>query len=435
MTAISSIIVSVLLFFFMPSLVYSKIYKGVQVEGIELGGYSKEDAYQILLEWKKQHLYKRVMLSFGEDKYSITTTDFDFDLNIDDAVETAWSYGRKGSLWERIKKIRIAETNNYIVPVTAQYDEVKLQGLITQWKNKIDRPPYNATFNIKTGAILVEQRGYRLETDKLFLEIVEAFLKPEVTTVSSPVIIIQPEITANEISSMGIREIISSYTTVFNSQDLNRVANIKLAAMKVNGYIVYPGKSFSFNDIVGPRDKSYGFKEAIEIVNGEFVPGVGGGICQLSSTLYNAVILANLDIVERYNHSKTLTYVPLGRDATVSFDSLDFKFINNAAGPVMIAAQINDNQLIVAILGQHTLTEKVEIIGMDEEKIPPVIIKQPDDSLYLGETRIEKIGKPGIGLTVIRVVRLQGKVVKREILSKDRYLGEDTLIKVGTKVP
>lgn len=436
MTAISScIVILLLLVLIMYSLLYSKIYQGVWVEGMDLSGYSREDATQLLTVWQGERHNKVMMLNFGETTFQLEASSIDLDVDILGALDAAWSYGREGSWWQRIKKIRDAKENGYNISLALTYDEMKLNHLIEQWQKKIERPPRNATISMTTGRHIPDQQGYRLEVDAVRPLLLQSFIKSEETAVTLPVTTLYPEVTADDLVRMGIHEALSVYTTVFNSQDVNRVANIKLAAGKVNGHIIYPGEIFSFNDIVGPREKSYGFKEAMEIVDGEFALGIGGGICQLSSTLYNAVILANLDIVERYNHSKALSYVPLGRDATVAFGTLDFKFINNTLSPLMIMAEVADNELMVGIFGQQAIIEKVEIIVKNQEKIPPAIRKEQDDSLYLGEIKLEKQGKPGLNLTIMRVVRLKGQIIKQEILSKDCYPAEDTLLKVGTKSP
>lgn len=419
----------------MYSLLYSKIYQGVRVEGVDLSGYSREDATQLLTTWQKECHNKKIILKFGEVKFQLEASSIDFDIDILSALNDVWRYGREGSWLQRIKKIRDAKENNYDISISITYDEMKLNHFIEQCQKKIENLPRNATISMTTGKLIPEQQGCRVDVDTMRTLLLQSLIKNEDAVVTLPVTILYPKVTADSLARMGIHEALSVYTTVFNSQDVNRVTNIKLAASKANGHIIYPGEVFSFNDIVGPREKSYGFKEAMEIVDGEFALGIGGGICQLSSTLYNAVILANLDIVERYNHSKALSYVPLGRDATVVFGTLDFKFVNNTPRPLMIITEVNKNELMVGIFGQQAIKEKVEIIVKNQEQIPPIISKEQDDDLYLGETKLEKQGKPGIALTIMRVVRLKGQIIKQEILSKDCYPAEDTLLKVGTKKP
>ena len=310
MTAISSCIVVVLLCFVIHSLLYPKIYQGVKVDGIDLSGCSQEEAAELVMAWQEERQRQMITFSFGEIQFQLKGMDIDFTMNTHNALLTAWSYGRDGSWWERIKKIKNAKQQGYQVPVDIQYNEVKLNALIEEWQSCIQRPARNATISMATGKIIQEQQGYHLEVDELRTLIVEVFTKSKDVVKNLPITILYPEVTADELEGANIHETLSVYTTTFNRQDSNRGVNIKLAAQQINGCILYPGEIFSFNDIVGPREKSYGFKEGMEIVDGEFVPGIGGGVCQLSSTLYNAVILANLDIVERYTHSKVLSYVP-----------------------------------------------------------------------------------------------------------------------------
>lgn len=436
MTATSSVIlISLSLIFLMPSLSYPNVYKGITVEGVDLSNRNREEVAQLLSLWKKAYQDKNIVLYYGDMVFNVDAASIDFDIDADVALEAAFSYGRQGSWWERINKIQTAAQSGYNIPLSVKYNEDKLNALIEQWQGVIERPAQNATLSMITGGLIPEQQGCKLEADALRPLVLSAFMKSQDNVVALPVTTLYPEVTMADIASTGIKRALSVYTTIFNNQDLNRTANIKLAALKANGHIIYPGKIFSFNETVGPREKVYGFKEALEIVDGEFVPGIGGGICQLSSTLYNVVMLANLDIVERYNHSKPLSYVPLGRDATVAFDVLDFKFANNTSGPLMIMAEVNGNKLMVGIFGQSPIAESVEIMSVQQELIPPGITKKQDDALYLGEFKIDKQGKPGYAVTTVRVVRSGGKEVKREVLSKDRYLPDNTIIKVGTQIP
>jgi vancomycin resistance protein YoaR len=414
---------------------YPKIYKGVVLEGVDLSGYSREEVTQLVTSWQPKYQNKSIVVFYNDTKSQVDAGTIDLDIDVNATLDEVWNYGRRGSWWERIKEIRTGWEDGYPISLAIKYNEIKLDSLVGQWKDMIDRPPRNAVINLWTKKIVPHELGYALESDVVRPLILEAFTKSDNNAITLPVKVLQPKVTMEDITNAGMKEILSSYTTTFNSEDANRTDNIKLAALKANGTILYPGKIFSFNEIVGPREKEYGFKEALEIVDGEFVPGVGGGICQVSSTLYNAVLLANLDIVERYNHSKPLSYVPLGQDATVAYDVLDFKFRNNTDGPLLIMTEVEDNKLVVGILGQHLLTQKVEIQHEDRQTIPPSIVKKEDPNLYLGETRIDQEGKPGYKVTTLRVVWSKGRQISREVLSKDEYLGDDTIVKIGTKVP
>lgn len=436
MTAMSfMIVISIILVLVGYLLFDSKIYSGVSVAGIDLSRCSQNEAAQLLSVLERTHRDKQITLYYDEMVFRADGTDIDFSIDIEETINEAWSYGRRGLWWDRIKEIYTASQYGYESSLKIKYDELKLAHLIEQWQSLIELPPRNATLSVVSGRIIPEQQGRRLGSDGLRDLVLGAFMKTEDDAVALPVTTLYPEITVTEMGSAGIREALSVYSTVFNSQDANRSMNIKIAAWKVNGYILYPGKIFSFNSIVGPREKMYGFKEALEIMDGELVLGVGGGICQLSSTLYNAALLANLEVVERHNHSKPLSYIPLGRDATVVFGGLDFKFANNTSSPIMIMAEVQGDKLLVGIFGQHSLAEVVEIVSIDQEVIPQAILKKKDKSLYLGEFKIEKQGKPGYVITTLRIVRLGKVETKREVLSKDSYLPDDTVMKVGVQMP
>lgn len=421
--------------FLLKLLFEDKIYTGVALEGVELGGRSKEEVRQILALWQKQQQDKQVNVYYGDTVFKIDAQSIEFVVDIDGTVEEIWSFGRRGSIFERIKNICTALSQGYRIPLRVRYNESKLDNLVDAWRDAIDRPPKNAALSIVTGGVVPQEQGRKLDVEELRPLVVQALKRPDVNNVPMPVTLVYPTITVNDIVRTGIKELLGSYTTVFDTRDTNRTTNIKLAAWKINGHIIYPGEIFSFNEVVGPREKDYGFKEAMEFVDGELVPGIGGGVCQVSSTIYNAVLLANLAVIERYNHSKPLGYVPLGRDATVAYGALDFRFLNNTQTPIMVMAEVEGNKLHVGVFGQTRLPESVEIVSVNKHVIPPAVVKQPDSTLFLGETKVDKQGKPGYEVTTIRVVRQGGQEIRREVLSKDRYLPDNTIIKVGSKMP
>ena len=420
---------------FLPVFFNNNMYPGVALEGVDLGGKNKTEVQEILKFWRQRDKDKSIAVYYGERVFNLTAQSIDFTIDAEDSFNKLWSFGRSGNWWERIKNIKTAVLEGYPIPVRIRYNENKLDELVNQWKEAIEKPPRNAAFSILTGGLVPQEQGRKVETQVLRQLILETLRRSDGVNVAMPVTPLYPQITVTDIKQLGINQLLSTYTTQFDAGDKNRTANIKRSAENMNGYIIYPEDTFSFNEVVGPRDKEHGFKEAMEIVDNQFVPGIGGGVCQVSSTLYNAVLLANLAIVERYNHSKPLGYVSLGRDATVAFGTLDFKFANNSSSPLMIIAEVERDKLRIGIFGQHRLSEAVEIIIADQQVIPPAVIKQQDQDLLLGENKIDRQGKPGYEVTTVRSVRLQGKEIKRETLSKDRYLPEDTIVKVGAKMP
>ena len=428
------LLLSVVLAFAVYPLFHDKVYDGILLDGVDVSGKSKAQLTEMLQQWNDKCQDKIVKAYYSDKQFSIRASDVGFSIDIEATVYTVWSYGRVGSWWNRINSIRIAssgKTQN--LPLRISYSQELLDNVVLNWKQKLERPPRNASLSLATGGIIPEESGMRLLQEEMKSSLLRAFYSEDSKYVAIPVIAVEPKVTLKSLRDAGIVEMQSIYSTKFNDEDVKRSINIKLAAEKINGCLLQPGQIFSFNDVVGPRDKASGFQEALEFFDGELVPGIGGGVCQVSSTLYNAALLANLEIKERLNHAKPLSYVGLGRDATVAYGVLDFKFVNSSASPVMIVSEVKNDTLYVAIFGRERIKEHIEIVTTDIKEIKPVTVKKPDPELPAGETKLENKGAPGYDLKVYRVVTLGGKILKREFLSKDQYLADNIIVKVGVK--
>ena len=209
---------------------------------------------------------------------------------------------------------------------------------------------------------------------------------------------------------------------------------MQIATDKIDGTIIAPGKQFSYNKIVGARTIAAGYKEAKVYSNGEVVDGIGGGICQISSTLYDAAVFANLDITERYNHQFLTSYVPAGRDATVAYGSKDLKFVNNRTYPIKIVATVNSGIVKIEIYG---IKEDDDMnVSFDVETVSniPYNIKYVDDSsLENGTEKIKQLGANGIIVNTYKIVTKNNIIVSKELISKDTYNAMDRIILKGTK--
>ena len=227
---------------------------------------------------------------------------------------------------------------------------------------------------------------------------------------------------------------LSSYSTRYDPSNLNRSNNIEISAEKIDGTIIMPGETFSYNQTVGERTIAEGYKEAGAYAGGRVVQDVGGGICQTSSTLYNAALLANLEIVDRSNHQFLTSYVSAGRDATVSWGSIDFKFKNSREYPIKIEARAKNGVCEMSIYGIKEEKEyKVEIESNVLSYIPYTTKYENDSSLAEGKEVVEQSGYNGCTSEAYRVLKLNGEVVSRTLLSKDTYDPMTRIIKRGTK--
>lgn len=251
---------------------------------------------------------------------------------------------------------------------------------------------------------------------------------------SIPLKIIHPEITTDRIGSEGFPDLLAEFSTNYNPGAKDRTTNLRLASNKINNTVVLPGETFSYNKVVGERTIAAGYKDAPAYAGGKVVNDIGGGICQITSTLYNAVIFANLDIVSRSNHQFVPSYVKAGRDATVVYGAIDFKFKNTRKYPIKIKSTVSGGVARVQIYGMKEENEyKVKIETKITGSIPMQTIYEDDPTLEKGKEKIEQKGHTGTYSEAYKVVYLNGKVVSRKLLSKDKYNQMSTIIKRGTK--
>lgn len=214
-----------------------------------------------------------------------------------------------------------------------------------------------------------------------------------------PLKILYPSVTTNMIGTEAFPDLLSTYSTKYSARNTGRTTNLQLAASKINGTVLMPGETFSYNQVVGARTIAAGYKEAPIYVSGQVVDGLGGGICQITSTLYNAVLYANLQIVERSNHQFVPSYVTASRDATVVYGSIDFKFKNNREYPIKLVCSVSGGLATFQIFGLKSDNEyDVEIYSR--------VTGSSSNSTYS---------------EAYRILKQNGQVVKNELLSKDTY--------------
>ncbi|REK76027.1 VanW family protein [Paenibacillus paeoniae] len=241
----------------------------------------------------------------------------------------------------------------YPLPVGPLVNEDRLNKLMDSIAGAVEREPINATLD-GAGRIVPERPGLKLERNAFKRLFYGYMLEGEPVRLEVPLRNIYPRVDSEVLSGIKVRQI-GQYATYYNSRNRNRSSNIALAAQAINNHVVFPGERFSFNGIVGMRTKEKGYLRAPVIVRGEMYEDIGGGICQISSTLFNAVDRAGLTIVERYSHSRAVHYVPSGRDATVSWYGPDFVFENRYDQPVLIRAYAHAGTASISIYSSELL--------------------------------------------------------------------------------
>lgn len=265
------------------------------------------------------------------------------------------------------------------------------------------------------------------------MEEAKAIISNQQDEYSIPLKITYPNVTTNQIGNEAFPDLLSQFSTSFTSSGYNRSNNIILSSAKLNGLVLMPGEEFSYNQAVGQRTRAAGFREAGAYSNGKVVQEVGGGICQVSSTLYNAVLYANLEIVERTNHYFNPGYVKAGLDATVSWGGPDFRFRNNRNYPIRIVTDTSGKKLKVYIYGLKTDDDCTVVL--DPRYISSVPYKttyQKDPSLATGETRVISSGSNGCKTATYKYVYdKNGTLISSECISRDTYSPHNKVVAVG----
>lgn len=298
-----------------------------------------------------------------------------------------------------------------------------LPGTLAELKVKIrqavgtNRP---ARVIYEKGAIVrqSEMNGFELD-DKALADAVVAGLDSE--TVKVPLQEAPKTIPDTELAK--IADVVSEYSTSFPSYQSSRNANIRLASAKLNGSVLMPGQQLSFNETVGRRTAKGGFREAPVLKNGKHDHDIGGGICQVSTTMYNAALLADMKIVRRNNHSIPSVYVPVGRDATVDWGTLDLVIANPGPDPVAISSTYQNGKITFRVLGKKDPSIKVKIETANHEAWDRGQELIVDTSLKPGDRRIVEKGSRGHSIDTYRIVYKDGVQILREHLNHSSYAG------------
>lgn len=253
---------------------------------------------------------------------------------------------------------------------------------------------------------------------------------------SFPLTITKPEITINDIGLEAFPYKISTFSTNYDASNVSRTNNLKIASNKTNNVVIMPGEVFSFNQVVGKRTVEEGYKDAKVYENGKVVDGLAGGICQVSSTMYDAALLANLEIVERYNHQFTTSYLPGGKDATVVYGIKDFKFRNSRKYPIKIVTSMGGGTITYSIYGIQEENEyTVVITPVITSRIAGRTITEVDKSLAPGKSVTVQAGHSGQRVTTYKELWQNGTKISSEVITNDVYNAMDTIVHVGPAAP
>ncbi|EGY79347.1 VanW family protein [Peptoniphilus indolicus] len=410
----------------------TNIYGGVRVGDIDLSKLSKQEAYEKLSKQKTEDLKNKNMSFLLEDKtIEIPYEQLGYNADIKTAVERAYDVGRTGNVF--IDYINIV-TPFYQKNITLNegFEVSSLDKSLAYLTDKVFKEPVNAdvvTTKEKEFKVLKSETGRYLDVNTTRDSILSNISKNEVIPLK--VNISYPKVTEEKFE--GIDAILSEFTTDYSTSAAGRKANVAIGAQFFNGLVVEPSQNISFNGTVGEISVKNGFQKAGVLVNGELEQGVGGGICQVSTTLYNALLLSNLQIDERHNHTRPIAYVDIGTDAAVVEGYKDLKFTNNLPHRIYLKSEADGKKLTFQVFGNkadkiYDVEIFTKLLGVES----PKTVKKFTYKLYENEEEVESSGAKGYSYATYKKLK-KGETETTEKISNSYYLPKDKVILVGTK--
>lgn len=402
--------------------------------------------YMNIMSYKKKAYTEKMSFSYDKDRLLLLINDnvqsmitdpvaMNVEIGEDKLFVTNALPGNGIDEEELYKDVNnVFEENSYDDIIDVLIVEKAAKNLtFKEFYEEYNRDAKDAVYTKTEDSFVIEPEVVGIELDKEETKRILAENVDNTEVYEIPAKITKPEVTAKMLEDKYVNKVIASYSTSLGGSTANRIANVALAASKINGYVLNPGKRFSYNKVVGPRTAATGFKMAHVYVGNEVVDGIGGGICQVSSTLYNAVVMSDLKIVSRTNHSMPVSYVPLGRDATVSYGSIDFVFENDKNYPVSIKAVVNGMTLTVSVVGTTDMDYTVDFVSSTVSTLPFSTVNVEDETLKEGETKTISNGSNGYVTNSYRVYKKNGKEYSRKAEAKSTYYPVPAKVAVGIK--
>lgn len=414
----------------------NNIYPGVKIGNADVSGKTKEEALKLLNEkYKDKISNSKITVKVSGKDYNLDLNKLDIKYNVDEVVNEAYNYGKDLKMFTKYSLIKHPTEKN--IPTQFTYNKDVIASFSSGIAKELDKNPVDAKIKINNGNINItpDVKGYKVDTADLEKQINDKLAEgiQENIVVQAKAETVEPKITKEALSKIDGK--ISSYNTSFSSSAASRAHNVSLAASSINGKVLMPGEIFSYNETVGEISKARGYQDAPVFVGDKVEQGVGGGICQVSSTLYVAAMMANLRSVVRTNHSMPVSYLKVGMDATVVSGAIDYKFKNNYDFPIYVESYTANKNLIINIYGSKEGMggKRYELISDIVKVNEPNIKTVEDPNLEEGKTEWEKKPVTGYVAKSYLVTYQDNKEIKRESVATDTYRTIDGILRKGTK--
>lgn len=414
-----------------------RICKNIFIGFADVSGMTEKEAEKRLIEQLNEGKQATLTMKVGKKKETATLEELGLDyVDVKKQVKAAYDYGKSGSLWKRFWQLRKLSGEKKVFEENYILSKKKLENFIEEKIDPLADHAQNATMERKGGKfkIIAERQGKTIDIDRSASAVVqylnrgwdrkdivlEAVQKDEIPSVKSE-------------DLKTVTDELGSYSTDAGGGE--RWQNLKTGVEKINGTVLAPGEEISIHDVTAPYDAEHGYVAAGSYENGQVVDTYGGGICQVSTTLYNAVLYSELEVTKRFPHSMLVTYVDPSRDAAIAGDVKDFRFKNNYSAPVFIEGGIgDDNRLKFTIYGRDTRKEGRTVEYESEVTATEEYGRKyrEDSEAPLGTMEYE--GNPHTGKTarLWKIVKQDGREVSRDVINESHYQKSDEIIAVGT---
>lgn len=411
-------------------------YPGVAVGNEDFSGKTLEQSRKIIKEKYVDKLpNKKITVKVADSEYSIKFDEIEAKYDLDNSLKKAYDYGKDFNVFSKYKTIKKSQKKSF--ELMFSYNEKKVIEFINNISKKVNQDATNAKLKRNGGgfSVIPEKSGKKLNIEKLKKDILNNINgdTSKNLVVNGEMESVQAKVTSDKLTSVD--SLIASFGTNYGGiSSQQRANNIRLSTESINGTTIMPGEVFSFNEVVGQRTAERGYQAASVIVGNQVEDGLGGGICQTSSTLYNAALMANLISVERTHHTMPSSYVKLGRDATVDWGNIDYKFRNDYSFPIYIEGSSYSGEVRFSIYSNSSVKNRNYQITTDVyENIPTDTKTIQDSSLPQGTTEVVQNAHQGFKVKVYKNIYENGKFISKELISNDFYRPIQGIVKVGTK--
>lgn len=372
--------------------------RGTYIDGVDVSGKNRDELRRIISSLGAS---EQITLTDGNTKYETSLSELGISLNQESLIDDIMAYGYEGDIMTYLSHRLDALMHTKEYNLAYRFDKPKGESYLWDLSKKMNHEGQNASITIEGGQLVHHQAvvGRKLEVEATYKAIADALAQGEVSQI--PLVIndkAQPTVTDADVAP--INTILASYKTSFNSGNASRTHNITIASNKINGTYIKGNGTFSFNDVVGERTAEAGFDDAPVYMGGKLVPGIGGGICQVSSTLFNAALLSGMQITERDTHFAPVSYIPTGLDATVAWGYIDFQFKNPYKDAIYVVSEVVGDDLMVYILGSAgDKPQSVDVSVGESTTIPHEVAESTDPNS--SETIVDE-GHDGLSVTTTR---------------------------------